>query len=260
MTGGAKAITERVGRDGFAIVPRAVGEERIVALLSAFDAISESAGVRRRGSVYAIRNLLEAVPPLREVADSPPVRSLVEPLLGADCFAVRAIFFDKTPEANWKVAWHQDLSIAVRRRVEAEGFGAWTEKAGVAHVQPPADVLRDMLTLRLHLDASDETNGPLKVFPGSHLCGRLGAVEIQRWRESREPVECHVPRGGALLMKPLLLHASSASREPRHRRVVHLEFAARELPAGLEWFGESARENLRFGINARLRRGVNFDL
>jgi ectoine hydroxylase-related dioxygenase (phytanoyl-CoA dioxygenase family) len=241
MTAEVKAITRRVGRDGFAIVPRVVGEERIAALLSALRAISEGVGARRKGSVYAIRNLLEVVPSLREVAESAPVRSLVEPLLGAECFVVRAIFFDKTPEANWKVAWHQDLSIAVRRRVEAEGFGAWTEKAGVTHVQPPADVLRDMLALRLHLDASDETNGSLKVIPGSHLSGRLGAVEIQRWREGVEPVECHVPRGGALLMKPLLLHASSASREPRHRRVVHLEFAARELPSGLEWFGASAR-------------------
>jgi ectoine hydroxylase-related dioxygenase (phytanoyl-CoA dioxygenase family) len=177
---------------------------------------------------------------LRELARSQYVRSLVEPVIGAHLFVVRAIFFDKTPEANWKVAWHQDLSIAVRRRVEAEGFGAWSEKAGVVHVQPPAEILRDMLTVRLHLDASDETNGSLKVLPGSHLHGRLGADEIQRWRESAEPVVCHVPRGGALLMRPLLLHASSASTKPRHRRVIHLEFATRELPGGLEWLYEAA--------------------
>jgi ectoine hydroxylase-related dioxygenase (phytanoyl-CoA dioxygenase family) len=235
----AKLIKESVERDGFAVVPHVIGKEKVSQIICALEAIGGTVGARRQGSIYAIRNLLEVVPALRELARSQHVRSLVEPIIGAHCFVVRAIFFDKTPEANWKVAWHQDLSIAVRRRVEAEGFGAWSEKAGVVHVQPPAEILRDMLTVRLHLDASDATNGSLKVLSGSHLRGRLGADEIQRWRERAEPVVCHVPRGGALLMRPLLLHSSSASTKPRHRRVVHLEFATRELPDGLEWLYEA---------------------
>jgi hypothetical protein len=44
-----------------------------------------------------------------------------------------------------------------------------------------------------------------------------------------------LPRGGVLLMRPLLLHASSASQVPRHRRVLHIEWAAQELPGGLQW-------------------------
>ncbi|MDT7604911.1 MAG: hypothetical protein QOF61_2908 [Acidobacteriota bacterium] len=235
-----KAITERIEHDGFAVVPHVVGDEDISEIISALEAVGDAVGMSRQGSIYAIRNLFEVVPVLHGLARSRSVRSLVEPIVGAGCFVVRAIFFDKTPEANWKVAWHQDLSIAVRRRAEVEGFGAWSEKAGVAHVQPPAEILQGMLSVRLHLDASDETNGSLKVFPSSHLRGRLSACEIQRWRESAQPVECHVPRGGALLMRPLLLHASSASIEPRHRRVVHLEFAAHKLPGGLEWLCEAA--------------------
>lgn len=236
----AQAITAKIERDGFAVVPRVVTDKKVSEIISALAEVSSEVGASRQGSVYAIRNLLEVVPSLRELAHAQRVRSLVAAVVGADCFVVRAIFFDKTLEANWKVAWHQDLSIAVRRRIETEGFGAWSEKAGVAHVQPPAEILRGMLSVRLHLDACDEMNGALKVFPGSHLGGRLGASEIQRWRESAQPVECHVPRGGALLMRPLLLHASSASSEPRHRRVVHLEFAARELPGGLEWLRDVA--------------------
>jgi ectoine hydroxylase-related dioxygenase (phytanoyl-CoA dioxygenase family) len=119
----------------------------------------------------------------------------------------------------------------VRARRDAEGFGAWSEKAGVMHVQPPAAILERMLTVRLHLDAGDEANAPLRVIPGSHSRGRLDAAAIAHLRETSTVVACLVPRGGALLMRPLLLHASSASR----RRVVHLEFAAGELPAGLEW-------------------------
>ncbi|MFL6229763.1 MAG: phytanoyl-CoA dioxygenase family protein [Pyrinomonadaceae bacterium] len=215
------AVAELIGRDGFAVVPQIIEHERISELISALATVGEASGARRRGDIYAIRNLLEVVPALRELAESSRVRSLVEAVLGGNAFVVRALLFDKTPEANWKVAWHQDLSIAVRRRIETDGFGAWSEKAGVTHVQPPAELLRDMLTVRLHLDACDKTNGALKVFPGSHLCGRLGADEIRRWREGARHVECEMAHGGALLMRPLLLHASSPAAKPRHRRVVH---------------------------------------
>ncbi|HLL13620.1 MAG TPA: phytanoyl-CoA dioxygenase family protein [Pyrinomonadaceae bacterium] len=232
-----KDVAAAVAREGFAVVPGVIDEAQIARALSALERAQHSAGVRRRrGGAYAIRNLLDAVPELGELIDAACLRPLAARVLGAQPFVVRSILFDKTPEANWKVAWHQDLSIAVRARRDAEGFGGWSEKAGVAHVQPPAEILERMLTVRLHLDASEEANAPLRVVPGSHLRGRLSAEEIARVRKHAAVVSCLVPRGGALLMRPLLLHASSASRNPeRHRRVVHLEFAAGELPAGLEW-------------------------
>ena len=230
-------VAATVEREGFAIVPGVIGEGEIERAVRALRRAEHFAGARRHGGgLYAIRNLLDIVPELRELIDSTRVRALAAQVLGAQGFVVRSILFDKTPEANWKVAWHQDLSIAVRARRDAEGFGAWSEKAGVAHVQPPAAILERMLTVRLHLDASDEANAPLRVVPGSHLRGRLSAEDIASMRENSMAVACLVPRGGALLMRPLLLHASSASRSPeQHRRVVHLEFAAGELPAGLEW-------------------------
>jgi len=211
--------------DGFAVVPE---------VLEASGA-GARAGSQRRGSVYALRNLLGDVPEVAALADGPALRSLVAPVLGPGCFAVRGILFDKTPEANWNVVWHQDLSIAVRERRDVEGFGPWSEKAGVVHVQPPAAVLERMVTVRLHLDDCDESNGPLLVLPGSHRGGRLTAPEIQQQRAQIASVACPVPSGGALLMRPLLLHASSASQSPRHRRVIHLEYAAESLPGGLRW-------------------------
>jgi len=228
-------VAENLERDGFAIVPEALDAQMVAALIAAVGRAGDGAGSQRRGSVYALRNLLEVVPAVAALAEAPEVRSLVALTLGPDCFPVRGILFDKTPEANWNVAWHQDLSIAVRERRDVDGFGPWSEKAGVVHVQPPARVLERMLTVRLHLDDCDETNGPLLVLPGSHRGGRLTASEIQHQRTLMPGVTCPVPAGGALLMRPLLLHASSASQSPRHRRVIHLEYAAEPLPAGLQW-------------------------
>ncbi len=224
-----------VENDGFAVVPDAVDAGTVTALISALGDAADAPGARRREGVYAIRNLLEAVPAVAALAASPQMRALVAPVLGPGGFAVRGILFDKTPDANWNVAWHQDLSIAVCERADVPGFGPWSEKAGVAHVQPPPAILEQMLTVRLHLDDCDETNGPVRVLPGSHREGRLSPEGIGRWRDRAPAVTCPVPSGGALLMRPLLLHASSASLSPRHRRVVHLEYAAGPLPGGLEW-------------------------
>lgn len=238
MIGHLPAWLAHLDAHGFALVPGVVGEDAVHALLAALGDADEAEGVRRRENVYAIRNLLEAVPAVAELARSPEVRTLVEPVLGPEAFAVRGILFDKTPDANWKVAWHQDLTIAVRERREVEGFGPWSEKAGVVHVQPPAAVLERMVTVRLHLDPCGPENGPVQVIPGSHRAGRLSADDVQRWRAERDAIPACIGAGGVLLMRPLLLHASSPSTAPAHRRVIHLEFAADALPGGLEWHGQ----------------------
>ncbi|HTZ76063.1 MAG TPA: phytanoyl-CoA dioxygenase family protein [Candidatus Aquilonibacter sp.] len=212
----------QVERDGFAVVPSCMSEEIVGRLGSHFAHAS-----------HGIRNLL-AEPIVRELAASIAVRALAEAVLGKNCFAIKGIFFNKTPEANWKVVWHQDLTIMVGERREVPAFGPWTVKAGIVHVQPPAEVLGRVLAIRLHLDESGPDNGPLRVIPGSHKQGRLSAEKVVEWQKAKSMV-CTVPRGGALLMRPLLLHASSACVVPNPRRVIHLEFAAESLPGGLEW-------------------------
>lgn len=171
-----------------------------------------------------------------QLASSARVRSV----LGKGARPVRALLFDKTPDANWKVPWHQDLSVAVAERRDVGGFTGWSLKEGVWHVQPPADLLGRMITLRLHLDDCGPDNGPLKVIPGSHREGRLSRERIEWWKTRGEVVECHVQAGGALLMRPLLLHSSSPATKPSHRRVLHVEFAAEPLPEGLRWAEESS--------------------
>ena len=230
---------DEVRIDGFAVVENVLSRQQVDDLLHALERIGDTGSVRKRGGIFAVRNLLDESAEVRKLAESDAVRALVEPILGAHFFPVRGILFDKIPDANWKVPWHQDVTIAVRERVEAEGFGPWSMKADVLHVQPPAAILEHMLTVRLHLDPCGEENGALRVLPGSHTREKIPENEIATLRESLPEEVCAVGLGGALLMRPLLLHASSPSRVPGHRRVVHLDFASAQLPDGMQWFCET---------------------
>jgi ectoine hydroxylase-related dioxygenase (phytanoyl-CoA dioxygenase family) len=228
---------ETIEKAGFAFCDDILNDRQIHELLSSLR-LDEHSGTRtRRGSVYAARNLLQ-LPEIRQLVQTPEMQGLVEPFLGKNAFAVRGILFDKNSDANWKVVWHQDISIAVKEKIETAGFAPWSQKADVPHVQPPAEILERMLTVRLHLDDCHADNGPLKVLSGSHRHGKLDAPEIARWRQRVAETICEVPRGGALLMKPLLLHASAPAVTPGHRRVIHLDFAAQELPNGLQWYDQ----------------------
>jgi ectoine hydroxylase-related dioxygenase (phytanoyl-CoA dioxygenase family) len=214
---------------GFCLVQRVFMIEQIDRLLNAIERAGGAAS-------HAIRNLFDAVPEIAELAVSPVLCELVRAVLGDAAFAVRALLFNKTPEANWKVPWHQDLSIAVAEQRHTPGFGPWSIKAGVTHVQPPVEVLEQMRAVRIHLDACGPDNGPLRVIAGSHAVGRLSAAAIQQIERESKSETCAVERGGALLMRPLLLHASSIARTPAQRRVIHIEYAACDLPNGLQWY------------------------
>jgi ectoine hydroxylase-related dioxygenase (phytanoyl-CoA dioxygenase family) len=160
---------------------------------------------------------------------------MVRPHLPPEPLPVRAIYFDKSSEENWLVPWHQDLTIAVGERSEAPGFGPWSIKDGVPHVQPPVELLEQMLTVRIHLDDADGSNGALRVLAGSHRLGRLSAERIQGLRTQLPETLCSVSAGDILLMRPLLLHTSGRSTRAAHRRILHIEYAAFELPSNLTW-------------------------
>ena len=226
---------EQLLSDGYCIVPGVLDSTEIFRLLSILDDLGQSESVRRRGGVFAVRNLLELLPEVKRLAESAGLRSLVQPILGEQAFPVRGILFDKTEGANWKVPWHQDVTIAVESRVDVEGFGPWSTKADVVHVQPPASILEKMLSVRLHLDPCGDENGALKVIPQSHREGRLPETEAARRAAEGPMAICAVDAGDAVLMRPLLLHASSASESPKHRRVLHIDYASINLPDGLRW-------------------------
>ncbi|HEU4711096.1 MAG TPA: phytanoyl-CoA dioxygenase family protein [Pyrinomonadaceae bacterium] len=229
-------FTTKIQKDGFAILEQVLEPERIDELLQQIASV-ENVSSHRAG----IRNLLNVVPSIRVLANSDQFRSMVRQVLGVEARVVRGIYFNKHKDANWKVLWHQDVTIAVRERIDVDGYGPWSIKAGIQHVQPPVSVLHKMLSLRLHLDDTDERNGALRVFAGSHAHGRLTASDIDKWKQNQPIVVCAVKRGGLMAMKPLLVHSSQSAANPRHRRVLHLEYSAADLPAGLEWFEERAK-------------------
>ena len=223
---------------GFALIENVILPALVDEIISALDQIQINSEVKQRaGKAYGIRRLLEVFPLICTLAESENIRCIIEPIIGENAKIVRGILFDKNPVANWKVPWHQDVVIALREKKEVAGFTAWSTKAGVVHAQPPVEILESILAIRIHLDDTDENNGALRVIPGSHKSGVLGDGEIQKFKENNEQITCTAAQGGALLMRPLLLHASSVATAPTHRRVIHLEYSALNLPDGLEWYG-----------------------
>jgi len=181
---------------------------------------------------HGIRGLLKRSAFIEAWAHSDEVLAVLPPGMRV----VRGILFDKTPETNWKVAWHQDLTIAVTEKADLPDYGPWSVKDGVVHVQPPMSLLEGLVTLRLHLDDTPASNGALRVIPGSHQHGRLSAAAISENRATIREHVCEAGSGDALLMKPLVLHASAASTVPAHRRVIHLEYAVIDsLHPRLSW-------------------------
>lgn len=199
-------------------------------LIEAVSPLLEQSSKRRGG----VRSLLTQSPAAAELARSAEIRALVEPVLGAGAFVTRSILFDKSPDANWDVVWHQDATIAVQMQHELAGFGPWSTKAGVPHVQPPQEVLAGMLTVRIHLDDCEADNGPLLVVPGSHREFVDDGMIARAVCDSAAVALC-CRAGDAILMRPLILHASRKSVAVSHRRVIHLEFASSDLPAPLQW-------------------------
>jgi len=217
----------QLDRDGYAVTADVLTPTQCDRIIEALSVVEPDAS-RRRGGV---RNILQLVGQIRRLVLEGPVRDMVEQVLCPSAFAVRGILFDKTPESNWNIRWHRDTTIAVSHRVdELEGYGPWSTKAGVTHVRPPVSVLEQMLTLRLHLDACDEDNGALRVIPGSHRAG------MDEGKPSEPEARVYpAPRGGVLLMRPLLWHRSTKAVAPHHRRIVHIEFADKPLPIPLQW-------------------------
>lgn len=223
-------MLQALAEDGYAVEDSVLCGETVDLLR---DEIARLAGPRPR--IGGIRNAAGKSAVLRDVVAGGPPGVLARGILGSSARAVKVTVFDKTPDANWKVPWHQDLTIAVRCKEEVEGFGPWSVKDGIPHVQPPMEILAQMLSVRVHLDDTPAENGALRVVPGSHLSGRLSREEISRLRCERGEAVCAVPEGGAMLMRPLLLHASSPTQKGGRRRVIHIEYAVHDLPFGLEW-------------------------
>ncbi len=185
-------------------------------------------------SVAGLRDVERLSEAISELARSPQILGLATAILGPEATPVRVLFFDKTPQKNWPVLWHQDVTIAVQETADLEGYGPWSLKDGRPHVQPPLDVLEAMISLRIHVDDVAEGNGALEVILGSHVQGVLSRESIDALT-AEEVVTCSIRAGDVMVMRPLLLHASARAENPSHRRVIHVEYCAVVLPTPLQW-------------------------
>jgi len=184
---------------------------------------------------HGIRSADKKFQTINKLVHSTELVELASSLLGSKPNIVRVIFFDKTPDKNWLVTWHQDKTIALNNKTEVKGWGPWSIKDNTHHVQPSLDVLNQMVTFRLHLDEANENNGCLKVIPKSHELGLLSRIELAEAVNNQKPYLCIAGEGDLLLMKPHILHSSSKSINPCHRRVVHVEYSNYQLPESLSW-------------------------
>jgi Phytanoyl-CoA dioxygenase (PhyH) len=181
---------------------------------------------------------LIGLPWLHEIVGTGSVaNTLADTRLGAVCRPVRALLFDKSAQNNWPLGWHQDRVIAVKQKHAVEGFGPWTRKAGLHHVQPPFAIIDAMVTLRIHLDDVDEGNAPLRVALGSHRFGRIAESAYDAVVDELDEQICLAKAGDIWIYSTPILHASSKARRPSRRRVVQVDYSACTLPAPLDWLG-----------------------
>jgi len=182
-----------------------------------------------------IRNANKKFRSIAKLAESDNVLNLAQSYLVQPPQLVRAILFDKTESNNWYVTWHQDKTVAVSSKFNRPGWGPWTVKDGVQHVQPPFNVLEEMVTLRVHLDDANVENGCLKVLPYSQRDGLLEPGEIKSYVARGDVVSCEAKAGDILVMRPHILHSSSKAQLPERRRIIHLEYTGFSLPRGVLW-------------------------
>lgn len=224
----------RILEYGFAVINNVFSQkelDEIDVVLHNIDTSKEN--FRKSEDLFAIRQFLKEVPEIKNLIFNKNIQKIVKEIFGEKYFVVKSIYFDKPETSNWYVAYHQDLTISVDKKLELANFGPWTTKQNQFAVQPPLNVLENIYTIRIHLDDTDENNGALKVVPKSHAKG-IYRPETINWTVETEEI-CKVEQGGIMIMKPLTLHGSNRTTNGKKRRVIHIEFSDIELPEVLQW-------------------------
>lgn len=207
-----------VQEQGYGLIPNVFGKDEVLDLLN--DLRNENLPRTRAGVRHAMRSTK-----VTRIALDSRMLEIARAILGTGAIGFRATLFEKLPDSNWLVAWHQDTALPLRERRDVPGWGPWSVKDGVNYAHAPAQALERILALRVHLDSSVEDNGPLRVLPGTHVQGVLTDDEIHSIAERTAGVDCLMPLGGVIAMRPLVIHASSKSRTENPRRVLHIEYA-----------------------------------
>ncbi|WP_342645176.1 phytanoyl-CoA dioxygenase family protein [Mucilaginibacter sp. CSA2-8R] len=225
---------QNISSKGFTVLEHILDEDgikEIIDLINQSDAQTDP--FRKSEDLFAIRQFFKTLPGIAPLVLISKLNALINGIFGQGYFVTKSIYFDKPARSNWFVAYHQDLTISVNQKAEVSGYTHWTTKQNQYAVQPPAKILEQSFTVRIHLDDTNKDNGALKVIPGSHLNGVRRPDDID-FTDEKEIV-CDVGRGGVMIMRPLLMHASDRTVNNRQRRVIHIEFSKAALPQPLQW-------------------------
>lgn len=229
-------LQERFDAEGWLLLDRLVSLPHVERLRVLSEPLLHDTGRPKPG----VRRVLHRQPAMIAVLKETPISTLAHDLCGGEARIVRSILFDKTPETNWLVPWHQDATIALKQRADVPGFGLWSVKDGEHHCTPPRELLDQLVVIRIHLDPCGPENGPLRVVSGSQRDGLVDSATVNRLVEQGPVAECCTALGGVVVMRPHTVHSSSKASQPTRRRVLHLEWTAVQLPPGLAW-GEEVR-------------------
>lgn len=227
--------TEQINNEGFAIIDSVYSKNEIEKLITLIESstVNKKANTtfRRSEDLFAIRQFHKEIPETLDYIFSQKLKNIINSIFGEGYFITKSIYFDKPEKSNWFVAYHQDLTISVDKKIETENFENWTTKQNQFAVQPPVAILENNFTIRIHLDKTTKDNGGLKVLNKSHT---KGIFRVENLTIENETI-CEVNEGGIMIMKPLLFHASNKTTNNKRRRVIHIEFSNHKLPDKMEW-------------------------
>lgn len=225
----------KIDAEGFTIIDKVYNEKEINKIISLIENTTENttenATFRKSQDLFAIRQFHKEIPETLDFIFNQNLKDIIENTFGKGFFITKSIYFDKPEKSNWFVGYHQDLTISVDKKMEIENFENWTVKQNQFAVQPPKEILENNFTIRIHMDKTTKENGALKVIKNSHSKGILRIENL----EMEDETICEVEKGGIMIMRPLLFHASSKTTNNERRRVIHIEFSKQELPNGLLW-------------------------
>ena len=219
-------VAEQFEQSGYALLAGLVSSSELVHVADALGSLDIDSVAARQ--MLALDWCVQLARELRR-------RLNAEKVLPEGYVAVQCTYFEKSRGNNWLVPLHQDLSIPVAEQIDHPGLTGWSRKDGTCFVQPPPAFLAQLVAVRLHIDDCGPDDGALRIIPGSHLQGRLDSAAAHAAREQYGELLCSVLRGGAMVMRPLLLHSSSKASGVSRRRVLHFVFGPVSLPFGLGW-------------------------
>jgi ectoine hydroxylase-related dioxygenase (phytanoyl-CoA dioxygenase family) len=232
-----------INAEGFTIIDNVYNENEIKQIISLIENTTENKAenttFRQSQDLFAIRQFHKEIPETLDFIFNQNLKEIIEDTFGKGYFITKSIYFDKPEKSNWFVAYHQDLTISVDKKIEIENFENWTVKQNQFAVQPPKEILENNFTIRIHIDKTTKENGALKVINKSHS---KGIFRVENLETENETI-CEVEKGGIMIMKPLLFHASNKTTNNERRRVIHIEFSNQQLPNGLNWSEKTILKN-----------------